>query len=139
RSALFMIGDPKQAIYSFRGADIFAYLEAANSVAPDQRHTMATNYRSAPALVDAVGMLFDAAKLPFYFDSIRYPSVVARDGATQPLDLPDLSAGDPEHAPLQFRVVPGDKLAASFKDRDLPRLVAAEVCDLLASATLGER
>lgn len=140
RSPLFMIGDPKQAIYSFRGADIFAYLDAANSVPENQRHTMATNYRSAPELVEAVGSLFEAAELPFYFESIRYPSVVARAGATQRLNLREQPSESSERAPLQFRFVPGEKLNASFKDRELPALVAAEVRNLLESAEVdGKR
>jgi len=59
---LFMIGDPKQAIYSFRGADIHVYLAARRETAsdrdPPERFTLPTNYRSTRAMVDAVGALF---------------------------------------------------------------------------------
>jgi exodeoxyribonuclease V beta subunit len=47
-SILFLIGDPKQAIYSFRGADIFAYMAAAQDVA--SRFTLRENWRSEPGL-----------------------------------------------------------------------------------------
>ena len=53
----FMIGDPKQAIYGFRGADIHTYLEA-KSATGDRHYTLDTNFRSARALVDAVNHLF---------------------------------------------------------------------------------
>ena len=56
---LFFVGDPKQAIYSFRGGDIFTYAEAANR--PDVRgstYRLDTNYRSTPRLVEAVNRLF---------------------------------------------------------------------------------
>jgi exodeoxyribonuclease V beta subunit len=136
RASLFMIGDPKQAIYSFRGADVFAYLEAAESVPEAQRLTMTTNYRSAPELVAAVNALFDASSLPFYFPEIAYPHVEAREGARQPLTIP----GAPNSAPLQFRFLrgsrkdqPGHSLDRRFKERTLPRLVAAEVVQLLDS------
>ena len=43
---LFLIGDPKQAIYSFRGADLFAYMKAAGHV--DSRYTLTRNWRSEP-------------------------------------------------------------------------------------------
>lgn len=53
----FMIGDPKQAIYSFRGADIFTYLKAYDAT-QGKHYTLDTNYRSTQALVRAVNQLF---------------------------------------------------------------------------------
>ena len=58
---LFMIGDPKQAIYSFRGADIYTYLKARE--ATEGRHyTLGTNYRSTKAMVDAANHCFSFAE-----------------------------------------------------------------------------
>ncbi len=54
--ALFMIGDPKQAIYSFRGGDIYAYLKARRQA--DFRWHMATNWRSLGAVVEGYNRLF---------------------------------------------------------------------------------
>jgi exodeoxyribonuclease V beta subunit len=56
----FMIGDPKQAIYAFRGADIFTYLKAREAVG-DNRHTLGRNFRSSAALVNAVNHVFQRA------------------------------------------------------------------------------
>ncbi len=56
----FMIGDPKQAIYSFRGADIYTYLKA-HKVTIGRHYTLATNYRSTIALVSAVNQVFSQA------------------------------------------------------------------------------
>jgi len=56
-SCFVMIGDPKQAIYGFRGADIFTYLNARNSVA-ERIHTLGRNFRSHRQVVDAVNRLF---------------------------------------------------------------------------------
>ncbi|MDO9080434.1 MAG: UvrD-helicase domain-containing protein, partial [Desulfuromonadales bacterium] len=72
RRTLFLIGDPKQAIYSFRGADIFTYLAATRHV--EKHYTLGVNYRSAPVLVDAVSSLF-ARENPFLFREIPYPAV----------------------------------------------------------------
>ena len=58
---LVLIGDPKQAIYAFRGADVYAYLEAADEAAT--KATLAVNRRSDQALLDAYDALFAAAKL----------------------------------------------------------------------------
>src|SRR6185503_747839 len=67
---LFLIGDPKQAIYGFRGADIFTYLEAAARV--DQRYTLEENWRSETPLVRGVNAVFSFVGNPFVFDPIRF-------------------------------------------------------------------
>ncbi|NYE22513.1 UvrD-helicase domain-containing protein [Pigmentiphaga litoralis] len=59
--ALLMIGDPKQAIYAFRGADIFTYLRARS--ATEGRHaSLDTNFRSTHAMVAAVNRVFGMAE-----------------------------------------------------------------------------
>jgi exodeoxyribonuclease V beta subunit len=54
---LLLIGDPKQAIYAFRGADIYTYLQAKQQTAP-RHYSLDTNYRSSQAMVDTVNLLF---------------------------------------------------------------------------------
>ncbi|WP_313731201.1 exodeoxyribonuclease V subunit beta [Pseudomonas sp.] len=56
-TGLFMIGDPKQAIYAFRGADIYTYLSARRATA-GRLHSLDTNYRSSQAMVAAVNRVF---------------------------------------------------------------------------------
>lgn len=60
-TGFFMIGDPKQAIYRFRGADIFTYLAAKQDTATRQ-FTLTHNYRSAPSLVHSVNRYFEHAE-----------------------------------------------------------------------------
>lgn len=60
-SGLFMIGDPKQSIYSFRGADIHTYL-AARTATSGRHYTLGTNYRSTQAVVDACNSFFSYAE-----------------------------------------------------------------------------
>ena len=55
-TALLLIGDPKQAIYAFRGADIFTYMKARSEVSA--HYTLDTNWRSAPGMVNSVNTLF---------------------------------------------------------------------------------
>ena len=100
--ALFLIGDPKQAIYRFRGGDVFTYLAAA--IAADARHALAHNFRSRPSMLRAVQALFDLAGADaFAQPGIAFTPVVAggrcgdddfiRDGRAAPalnlLLLPD--------------------------------------------------
>lgn len=73
-AGLLMIGDPKQAIYSFRGADIFTYIKARKMV--KNHYTLGTNYRSTPMMVDGVNSLFEQSSAPFiYRDDIGFSPV----------------------------------------------------------------
>ncbi|BCG04699.1 RecBCD enzyme subunit RecB (plasmid) [Paraburkholderia sp. PGU19] len=60
-NALILIGDPKQAIYAFRGADIFTYLAARRSCG-SRLYTLATNFRSTNAMVAATNHCFNIAE-----------------------------------------------------------------------------
>nr|WP_314738736.1 exodeoxyribonuclease V subunit beta [uncultured Haemophilus sp.] len=75
-----MIGDPKQSIYKFRGADIFTYLEAASHA--DEQRTLDKNWRSLPKVVDAVNQLFafpaDCEHPPFLYNGIAFQPVQAK-------------------------------------------------------------
>lgn len=67
-NALVMIGDPKQAIYSFRGADLGTYLQACNDAQTtnaDALHTLTGNHRSSVGLVEAVNHVFMQTEQPF--------------------------------------------------------------------------
>jgi exodeoxyribonuclease V beta subunit len=59
-SALLLIGDPKQSIYGFRGADIHSYLAARRATA-GRHHVLGTNFRSTQAVVEVVNRWFDMA------------------------------------------------------------------------------
>ncbi|OOF58896.1 exodeoxyribonuclease V subunit beta [Rodentibacter myodis] len=76
-----MIGDPKQAIYRFRGADIFTYLKAAAQA--DERFNLIKNYRSEKRVVEGVNTLFDFDNAPFIYDNIEFSAVGARDDHPQ--------------------------------------------------------
>ncbi|HSO66961.1 MAG TPA: UvrD-helicase domain-containing protein, partial [Desulfatirhabdiaceae bacterium] len=77
----FMIGDPKQSIYGFRGADIFAYLKAVGD-GSGQTHSLQINWRSEPGLIHAVNTLFQHRSNSFLFPRIQFHPVVP------PLDTP---------------------------------------------------
>ncbi len=76
---IFMVGDPKQAIYGFRGGDIFTYRKAKEQISETGRlYTLPKNWRSSPNMVEAVNNLFTKGKpgnKPFVTDSINYIEV----------------------------------------------------------------
>jgi exodeoxyribonuclease V beta subunit len=133
-SPLFLIGDPKQAIYSFRGADIFTYLNAAARVDTDSRHTLDRNWRSEPALIAAANHVFHREQ-PFVFDRIAFEPVL-------PADIPDRSVlSDGRGAPLViwYEAAGGGRpLNAAEAGRRISRAVAWEVSRLLRGGAEGE-
>jgi len=78
---LYLIGDPKQAIYKFRGADIYSYLGAQDRA--EHQFTLGKNWRSHPALVNAVNTLFQREQA-FLLDNLLFhavePAKSAADG-----------------------------------------------------------
>lgn len=76
-TGFIMIGDPKQAIYRFRGADIFTYLKASDEA--QSRFELTKNYRSEKHLVDGVNALFDFPQPPFIYQNIKFTAVDSRD------------------------------------------------------------
>jgi len=63
---LYLVGDPKQSIYSFRQADIYTYLEAAQDLGDHHCFSLDVNYRSQPQLVNALNTIFAKEHLPLF-------------------------------------------------------------------------
>ncbi|MBU4263909.1 MAG: exodeoxyribonuclease V subunit beta [Proteobacteria bacterium] len=119
---LFIIGDPKQAIYSFRGADIFTYLEAIRDV--PSSFELAENYRSEPSLIKAVNALFSSADNPFVYRRIAFQPVSPAAGKQNtyftilhkqepPLQLWQMMRGAGEHDAMPKEVA-GKRILASL-------------------------
>ena len=102
QTALFLIGDPKQAIYSFRGADIFTYIAARRQTLAAQRYSMAANYRSTPAMVRAVNSLFGQHEAAFVF--------------SQDIGFVPVEAGTPDSETLAIAGHPAPALTALVLD-----------------------
>lgn len=133
KSTLFLIGDPKQAIYSFRGADIFAYIKASRDVA--RQYSLGENFRSTSDLVKAVNALFMRKTAPFEFEEIVYPEVKA---SSKGKSKSTTTAGKPDFSPLKFWVIEREAGATAgseiTKDRAnavIPPAVASEIVRLL--------
>ena len=117
------IGDPKQAIYSFRGADVFTYMRAAAAAA--RKFTLGTNWRSESRLVEAVNTIFDQPK-PFLLDEIVFEKVNA---STKADDRALLVGGKKE---------PAFQLWTAEEVDGVPARVSSEIVRLLGSdVTIG--
>ena len=143
---LVLIGDPKQAIYSFRGADIYTYLRAGAD-AKGSVYGLGQNWRSTPGLIRAVNQLFSGPANVFGIGEIEFHPVAPRPGA-------DLGWSAPGRSEAGMRVlyagigkaaeVAGEKVEKSIPVRfgrtHMMRAMARDVADLLDSgAKIGAR
>ena len=136
-STLVLIGDPKQAIYAFRGADVYAYLEAARTAGASA--TLEVNWRSDQGLLEAYDALFGNARLGH--EGIAYRSVRAAEANREPRLL-----GAPRPEPLRVRVVHRDdptvdKTRSGYASNDSSRRhIATDLAgDLVALLSSGAR
>lgn len=134
---LLLIGDPKQAIYSFRGADVFAYMQARTDTSSERRHSIDINWRSVTPLVAGLNRLFERRRAPFlYADNIAYQPVQAAGEA----DAKRLQVNGEAPVPLEFWLLPAGEKGALAKEKaaavTLPR-VARRIAELLARGQRG--
>ncbi len=125
QGCLLLIGDPKQAIYGFRGADVLAYLKARND-AGQQVYTLDTNRRSDPSLIDALNRLYTNVKLPFALQRILYQPVRPPEG------LSDRFAQRDGRGALDFLLLAGEARKAPA-EKDICNALALDVAQLLVS------
>lgn len=77
---VYFVGDPKQAIYKFRGGDIYTYNKAKKRISKNNHHNLNKNWRSLPNLVSVFNFLFsdEMGEYPFANEFIKYTPVDSR-------------------------------------------------------------
>lgn len=134
KNALFLIGDPKQAIYGFRGADIFTYLKARHDTRPELHFTMTTNYRSASSMVAAVNRIFRRQN-PFVLTGDTIPFIPMRPRPDADRDI-FLRHGAPWPPLACLLLDEQENLKPWSKDRAME--LAAELCARQTAVLLAE-
>ncbi|PRD14247.1 exodeoxyribonuclease V subunit beta [Pantoea coffeiphila] len=130
-SALLLIGDPKQAIYAFRGADIFTYMRARAEVSA--HYTLETNWRSSPAMVASVNQLFQRHPAPFVFEEIPFIEV----SPAEPNQSLSFSVDGVEQPALKFWLQPGDGVGVADYQHYMAQQCATEICRWLTAGQQG--
>ena len=133
---LFLVGDPKQAIYGFRNADLYTYLQARRHVNAD--YTLSENQRSTQGLISAVNAVFGANARAFMLDGLDYHP--AMQGAKPRKVLRDATRG--QHADLCVWALPRVESGGMLDRRSAFEVsataTASEVARLLRAAAAGE-
>jgi exodeoxyribonuclease V beta subunit len=129
---LFFIGDPKQAIYGFRGADVFTYLRAGREASLG--FTLDTNYRSEKLLLDAINAFFGNVEKPFFMEGIEYRPVRPPQKSRE--DFAELLEINPD-GPLRMRFLRSDERPFNHLDAEslVGRAVVADIARLKASSS----
>ncbi len=136
---LMIVGDPKQSIYRFRGADVFAYLGATAHRRDMRKLSLQHNYRSSPDLLRAVNALFDRGNPFLRPEQIRFEQAQAAPRRADRLRIRD-QAVDPK--PFQLRLFPGAPGGRRWAKGTLKEVAADqaadEIAELLALARDGK-
>ncbi|HSC85406.1 MAG TPA: UvrD-helicase domain-containing protein, partial [Pseudomonas sp.] len=128
---LCFVGDPKQAIYAFRGADLATYLKARDAAA--RCYDLPFNFRSTAPLIAALNRLFDRPQ-PFAVDGLDYPPVSAGDKPRAELVLPEADSS----APLAL-VWLGDEGLTKGRAGEIAAIDTAQrIAGLLAASAEGQ-
>ncbi len=135
--ALIIVGDPKQSIYRFRSADIFAYLNTSDAITDDAKLSLSRNYRSVPALTAAVNAVFDHP-CPFALGGIGFdPVESAIEESSLSTDGETVAGGG--DSSFQIRYIPWSP-GQLWTKRDMgdlaARLAADEIAAMLKLASL---
>ncbi len=137
-SALFMIGDPKQSIYSFRGADVFSYLKAKQDVPKENTFDLERNFRSTPRLIKGINTLFGKHENPFILDRIPFEAV--RPGKKK-REYDKMKEGRRRFTPIRFRRLSGKntrQLNKSTAEKKAAQDTADEIHRLIDKGKKGK-
>jgi exodeoxyribonuclease V beta subunit len=133
-SPLFLIGDPKQAIYGFRGADIFSYMEASRNTS--RRFTLSENWRSEPNLISGVNTVFAHKHPAFVYEEIGFHP--ARPATAKTHELLEVDGQKPVSLQIWFlkasEVSNGKPIS---KDKARPLIVDAVSAEISKLLELG--
>lgn len=141
--ALVLVGDPKQAVYAFRGANVHTYLDAVSAASGTNRASLATNFRSDGAVIASIDTLLDGAT--FGDDAIAFAPVSAApaherlrlrsiDGAVWPALSIRLALGED----IKRNSTKPFDIASAEGERAICSDLASRVRDLLDSAVLPD-
>ncbi len=127
---LFYVGDVKQSIYAFRGADPYIMAQLCDSPeTPFEKLPLNTNYRSRKAVIDTVNAAFSGLMTP-KFGGVDYAD---NNGLNLGLELPEPQNKEFYSSEICLVTVPKQELADGEKDKNMimPQFVANKIKNLI--------
>ena len=128
-TCLIMIGDPKQAIYRFRGADIYTYLAVRKTIPSKNRYSLIYNYRTSKNLLDGINAFFNGKSNPFMADELEFTSAKFPDANTDHV----VCKSSNEEAPLKLIEFKSSDRSIEHIKNEIAKSVASECIKLLHS------
>ena len=130
---MYLIGDPKQAIYKFRGADIFSYFNAKETA--QHTFTLASNWRTHPQLVTAVNQLFSRKKEAFLFEELLFYDVEA----AKTVDDGEIHQKKQTIAPMMlWQLAPSDSTTGDWTAGKAAKVIQTTVVNEILSLLLDD-
>ena len=129
---LMIVGDPKQSIYRFRGADVFAYLHASSQRQSVRTLSLGHNYRSTPALVRAVNAVFQRSNPFLRPQTIRFDPAKAARKSSEGLRM----RGRRKAEPFQLHLFPHNEDGGKWTKVKLEATAARHAADEIARLLL---
>ncbi|MDE0452793.1 MAG: exodeoxyribonuclease V subunit beta [Gammaproteobacteria bacterium] len=129
---LMIVGDPKQSIYRFRGADVFAYLKASAKRQSVRTISLERNYRSTHALVGAVNAVFQCSNPFLRPETIRFDPAKAARGPSEGLRM----RGRRKTEPFQLHLFPEYENGRKWTKTRLEPTAAKHAADEIARLLL---
>lgn len=128
---MLLIGDPKQAIYAFRGADIFTYMQARRTV--NDHFSLDTNWRSSAPMITAVNRIFSQLANPFIFEQIPFQPI----NAAPEHHRMSLQRNQRPSAAISFWLQPGAGVSNSDYQQYMARACANDIASWLYQGQSG--
>ncbi|UDG79474.1 RecBCD enzyme subunit RecB [Candidatus Ecksteinia adelgidicola] len=130
--ALLLIGDPKQAIYTFRGANIFTYMKVRSVIS--SIYTLKINWRSSSLMVESINILFSQVEKPFIFNQIPF----IKTYASKKNDNLFFKLNNKSQPAIKFWLQQRKNIKISDYRKFMARLCAAHICDWLIAGKKGK-
>lgn len=135
--AIYLVGDPKQSIYSFRNANLDIYFLAEKQIGIDCKYRLDTNYRSSPRLIAALNQLFDDGRwlsLQEYSKPLSYRPAKVGSATEELIDYRCI--GTVHFSLLEIRNAKSNQLSIQDKEKShLFPFIYREIKELIAQGS----
>lgn len=138
--SIYLVGDPKQSIYSFRNANLDLYFLAEKQMGIDSKYRLDTNYRSSPHLVGALNRLFEDGRWLFLHDHSKpLPYLPAKVGSSTEEIIDNRCIGAIHFFMLELEAVQSKKAIQDKETSHIFPFIYREITTLIEQGACGAK